>query len=433
MKKERISQFVGILLLVVFTPDLSGQEQTPIAKQFTKEVQKAVKHKKVVQAFEVIDKDDPKTIKNHILLTETPAPPFGETKRGLLFKSMLEEAGADKVWIDEVGNVLALRKGKNGTRKVVLDAHLDTVFPLETDVKVKVKGDTLWAPGIGDDTRGLSMVYAILSAMNQAEIVTEADLYFVGSVGEEGLGDLRGVKHLFREDADVKIDAWISIDGGSDGRVNTGALGSKRYRANFKGRGGHSWGAFGLANPHHALGKAIEYFTRAASEYTSEGAKTSFNIGRIGGGTSVNSIPFESWFEVDMRSLDPARLLVIDSIFQVSVQQAVADYNGSGVDDVVTLDLEPIGDRPSGRLSPDLPLIQRALAATDEFGIKPRLTTGSTNSNIPISLGIPAVTLGRGGQGRNAHSLDEWWANRAGARAIKLALLVTVLEAGLAD
>ncbi len=427
------SRMRHLILTITSILTLSGtaQEASEISQKYVAEVAKAVSDEKVIKAFEIIDSEDPQTIRNLIMLTETPAPPFQEEGRAEVFRKMLEDAGADSIWSDGVGNVLALRKGTDGNRNVVLDAHLDTVFPMETDVTVQKKGDTLVAPGIGDDTRGLSMVVTVLKALNLAEIRTKSDLLFIGTVGEEGLGDLRGVKYLFREGAEVKVDSWISIDGGSDGRVNTGALGSKRYRATFRGRGGHSWGAFGLANPHHALGKAIEYFTIAASKYTAEGPKTSFNIGRIGGGTSVNSIPFESWMEVDMRSLSPDRLLVIDSIFRASVQQAVEDYNNSGVDDIVTLELEKIGDRPSGRLSTDLPLIQRAMAATDEFGVKPRLTTGSTNSNIPISRGIPAVTIGRGGRGGGAHSLDEWWLNRAGARAIKLAALITLLEAGI--
>ncbi len=432
MKKLSITCILMVIALTL-SHEPNAQEREIISEKYVKEVELAVSNQKVISVFEIIDSEDPQTIQNLITLTETPAPPFQEETRAEKFREMLETAGADRVWTDEIGNVLALRRGTEGNRNVVLDAHLDTVFPAETDVNVQKKGDTLVAPGIGDDTRGLSMVVTVLKALNAADIRTKADLIFIGTVGEEGLGDLRGVKHLFREDAELKIDSWISIDGGSDGRVNTGALGSKRYRAIFRGRGGHSWGAFGLANPHHALGKAIEYFTIAASKYTSEGPKTSFNIGRIGGGTSVNSIPFESWMEVDMRSLSPDRLLVIDSIFRASVEKAVADYNASGVDDVVTLELEKIGDRPSGRLSPDLPLIQRAMAATDEFGIKPRLTTGSTNSNIPISRGISAVTIGRGGRGGKAHSLDEWWLNRAGARAIKLAALITLLEAGIAD
>ena len=403
-----------------------------VAKEFSKEVTSLLKDPKIVQAFDFIDENDEALMTTLMSLTEIPAPPFGEMTRAKAFRELLEKAGADSTWIDEGGNVLALRKGKKSNKLVALDAHLDTVFPLDTDVNVVHKGDTLYAPGVGDDTRGLAMVYQVLKAMNEAQIETANDLVFIGTVGEEGLGDLRGVKHLFSDKSDLKIDSWIGIDGGSVGRVNYKALGSIRYRAKFSGPGGHSWGAFGLANPHHALAKAIDYFAIAASEYVAEGPKTSFNIGRIGGGTSVNSIPFESWFEVDMRSLDPLRIRAMDSLFKANMQRAVKDYNQSGVEDEVVLDLELIGDRPSGALSRDLPLIQRSIAATILLGARLRETTGSTNGNIPISLGVPSVTLGRGGQGKNAHSLDEWWANIDGARAIKLALLITVAESGLA-
>ncbi|MEO9870688.1 M20/M25/M40 family metallo-hydrolase [Ekhidna sp.] len=426
-------------LLIIFTLSSTFAQSKKALKEanidgkHVKATSNLLKRARVQDAFVYIDEQDEPLMKTLIDLTEVPAPPFGEEKRAKMFKDMLESAGVDSAWIDEVGNVIALRKGTNSKKTVALDAHLDTVFPEETDVTVTRKGDTLYAPGVGDDTRGLAMVLQILRAMNHATIETENDLLFVGTVGEEGIGDLRGVKHLFSEKSDVKIDSWIGIDGGSVGRINYKALGSVRYRANFSGPGGHSWGAFGLANPHHALAKAIDYFTMEAGKYVAKGPKTSFNIGRIGGGTSVNSIPFESWFEVDIRSLDPMRIVAMDSLFKSNMERAVDDYNKSGVEDKVILNLEPIGDRPSGELSRELPLIQRSIASTILLGARLRETTGSTNGNIPISLGIPSVTIGRGGRGKNAHSLDEWWANIDGARAIKLALLITVSEAGLSN
>tara|TARA_R110000796_G_scaffold159169_3_gene275828 strand:+ start:89104 stop:90411 length:1308 start_codon:yes stop_codon:yes gene_type:complete len=425
-----MKKLTAILFLTFLSINLFAQK-TEVEKSYTKEIKNLTLEKQLEKAFQVIDELEPQSQSDLVLLTEIEAPPFKETKRALKYKEMLEEAGADRVWIDEVGNVLALKKGTKGGRTVALDAHLDTVFPEGTDVKVKYKGDTMCAPGIGDDTRGLVVVLTTLRALNKAEIQTEADLLFVGTVGEEGLGDLRGVRHLF-ESGEVKIDSWISIDGGSIGRVNNQALGSKRYKAIFKGPGGHSWGAFGLGNPHHAIGKAIDYFTQDASKFTAEGSRTSFNVGRMGGGTSVNSIPFESWMEVDMRSVSPDRLNQIDKIFKDAMNRALVDYNNSGIKgEKLTLVLEQIGDRPSGELATSLALVQRSMAATEYFGEEPSLTRGSTNSNIPISLGIPAVTLGRGGLGSDGHSLTEWWLNKNGADAIKLALLVTVAEAGL--
>lgn len=429
MKKFIVLFFIPLIIIPAFGQDESNASVQP---GYQKEIDKLAKNKNIQQAFAYIDELEPITHKNLIELTEIPAPPFKEEKRAARFREMLEEAGADKVWIDEEGNVLALRKGNGNGKTVALDAHLDTVFPEGTDVIVKMKGDTLYAPGVGDDTRGLVMVLTALRAMNKAQIKTTADVLFVGTVGEEGLGDLRGVKHLFKKN-EPKIDSWIAIDGGDIGRVNNKALGSYRYKITFKGPGGHSWGAFGLANPHHAAGRAVMYFDEAAGAFTSNGPRTSYNIGRIGGGTSVNSIPFESWMEVDMRSVSPDRLKEIEQILIAQTNRALDDYNKTVKKGAkLTVDIDKIGDRPSGELAEDLPLIQRSLAASVYFKAEPILTRGSTDSNIPISLGIPAVTIGRGGQGGGAHSLGEWWMNDAsGPESIKLALLILLAEAGI--
>ena len=424
-------KIIVMVLVFIFsiTNNVYGQDALKTNKKIDKELAKLLKDKSIKSAFEYIDAIEEETNKNLIELTEIAAPPFLEGERAKALEKMFVDAGVDNVSIDEVGNVVALKKGTEGGKVIALDAHLDTVFPEGTSVNVQQRGDTLFAPGIGDDTRGLAMLLTIFKAMKNSNLKTKADIWFVASVGEEGLGDLRGVKHLFRNGA-PKIDSWISIDGGSIGRVNNAGLGSVRYKALFTGKGGHSWGAFGLANPHHALGYAIKEFSVNAKKYTDEGPKTSFNIGRMGGGTSVNSIPFESWMEVDMRSVDKDRLVEIDSIFKASMQTALEEYNNSGIDDKISLELIKIGDRPSGELSIDTPLVQRAISATTLFGATPSLTRGSTNSNIPISLGIPAITIGRGGIGGGAHSLNEWWLNKNGAEAIKLALLLTVSEAG---
>ena len=233
-----------------------GSKELYIQPTYRNEIKDLAANSVIKESFQWILEQEDKTQEDHILLTEIEAPPFKEEKRAAQLKIMLEEAGVDSVWIDEVGNVIALRKGKSGGRTVALDAHLDTVFPEGTDVKVKIKNDTLFAPGIGDDTRGLAMLVTILRAMNEFNIETDADVLFIGTVGEEGLGDLRGVKHLF-SDKGPGIDSWISIDGGQIGRVNNMGLGSHRFKVSFEGQGGHSWGAFGLANPHHALGTAM--------------------------------------------------------------------------------------------------------------------------------------------------------------------------------
>lgn len=397
----------------------------------TAEIEALAAHTGVRTAFQVIDDLRPRTRADHIALAQIPAPPFAEDERARHYAGLLREAGADSVWIDDEGNVLALRRGRAGGNTLVLSGHLDTVFPEGTDVTVRVAGDTLIAPGVGDDTRGLVVVLTVLRAMERAALETRTDVLFVGTVGEEGLGDLRGVKHLFREGG-PEIAAFISIDGSGDERVTHQALGSRRYRATVRGPGGHSWGAFGTANPAHALGRAIRLFDDRAAPFVAEGPRTSYNVGVLGGGTSINSVPFEAWMQVDMRSVDPDRLRGIDDIFRAAVRDAVAEQNWLRArGDSLTLELELVGDRPSGEVARDDPLVQRAAAAIAHFGFDPDPGRSSTDSNIPIARGIPAVTLGGGGEGNRAHSLDEWWLDRDSETAIRRTLLVVLAHAGL--
>lgn len=406
----------------------SGQK-TDIEEQ----VKGLAEHPLITEAFRFIEEYDKQTVQNQIHLNEIPAPPFMEEKRAQRYAEMLGEYGLTDVTIDEEGNVIGKRPGTEGSRTIVISAHLDTVFPPETDVTVEVRNDTLYAPGIVDDARGLTAVLTILKAMEESGIQTRDNVWFVGTVGEEGLGDLRGVKHLFREGG-PQIDAFISIDGSNDTRIVNQALGSHRYRVTYKGPGGHSWGAFGRANPAHAIGRMIYHFETSAAPFVKDGPRTSYNVGRMGGGTSVNSIPFENWVEIDMRSVSQERLLGIDEILQEAVQKALKEANEmrkSGR--ALTVDLDMIGNRPSGEIDPENEFIQRAKAATKVFGNKHSLQRSSTDSNVPISLGIPSMTLGGGGTSGNAHSLDEWWYNKEGHKGIQRALLILVAEAGLAE
>lgn len=364
-----------------------------------------------------------------IELTEIPAPPFAEEMRAQRFAEKLSAAGLTDVSVDEEGNVIGRRPGRSGDRTVVLSAHLDTVFPIDTDVTVKVEGDTLYAPGVGDNTRGLVVVLAILRTMQKYDIETDADVLFIGNVGEEGLGDLRGVKYLFREGG-PRIDAMIAVDGGKVNRLVFGGVGSHRYRVTFKGPGGHSWGAFGRASPHHAMGRAISEFVDNAVEVTSSGNKATYNVGRIGGGTSVNSIAFESWMEVDLRSGDQAKLDAIDAVLQRAVQKALRDENAARADGAaLTVDVERIGTRPAARSDIESPLVQTAAAAMNALGVEPDLQISSTDANYPISIGIPAITLSRGGVGANAHAPNESWKNENAHLAIHIALITLLVEA----
>jgi acetylornithine deacetylase/succinyl-diaminopimelate desuccinylase-like protein len=413
------------IVFLAATPSLVGQAPDP-----EEQVRRLLARPDIREAFAVIEELEPRSHADLVRLTEIPAPPFQEAVRAEAFAGLLRDAGADSVWTDAEGNVLALRRGVGGGGAVALAGHLDTVFPEGTDVTVRMRGDTLFAPGVGDDARGLVVVLTVLRALEAADIRTPADLLFIGTVGEEGLGNLRGVRHLFR-DGGRPLDAFIAVDGGGYERVTNQAVGSVRYRVTFEGPGGHSWGAFGLANPHHALGRAIDRFAAAADEYTRQGERTSFNVGRIGGGTSINSIPFASWMEVDMRSLSPERLDGIDAVFRTAIQEALEAENAKRRQGpALTASVDRVGLRPSGTTSPEAPLVRRAVAATRLLGGNPELNAGSTDANIPISLGVPAVTIGRGGVGGANHSLDEWWLNQNGDLAIKKALLVLVAEAG---
>jgi acetylornithine deacetylase/succinyl-diaminopimelate desuccinylase-like protein len=314
----------------------------------------------------------------------------------------------------------------------VVDAHLDTVFPFGTDVKVKQKGDTLFAPGITDANRALAVVVALVKTMSSQNIRTECDIWFTGSVGEEGLGDLKGMKHLFREGGQP-IASFIAIDGGGLEDIVNGGIGSLRYRVTFKGPGGHSYGAFGIGNPHNALAQAVASFVPKADEFTKEGLKTTYSISVLGGGTSVNSIPFESWMLVDMRSESQDKLKGINQIFLESMQEGLAKENKIiRRGEALTVDIEKVGDRPSGIASPESTLIQQTMAIADYLtgGKKPELSSSSTNSNVPFSKGIPAVTIGRGGIGYGAHSLGEYFINKDGHLAIQQALLLVLMQGG---
>ena len=424
MKKLSIL-FVSLLIC---NSSYSQTDNLVVDDVYAKSIKKLTRNKKVKKAFNYIIDIEEKTNKNLIDLTEIEAPPFKEEKRAKEFAKRLQLAGLENVWIDSIGNVIGFLKGSIGNKNIAINAHIDTVFPEGTDVRVQERNDTLYAPGIGDDTRGLAMLLTIAETIKMNNIEPVNNIIFIGTVGEEGLGDLRGVRYLF-ENNNPKIDSWIAVDGGSIGRVNNQALGSYRYEVVFDGPGGHSWGAFGLVNPHHALGYGIKNFIEKADLYTSSGPKTSYNVGVISGGTSINSIPFESSMLIDIRSIEPNRLDDMEEILFNSMQKALKEQNEmkrSGSD--LTLTINKIGNRPSGKVEESVPLIQRTIAATQYMGVEPRLTIGSTDSNIPISIGVPAVTIGRGGEGGGAHSLDEWWINKDGYKSIQLALLILLSE-----
>ncbi len=385
----------------------------------------------VQRAFKFIDSHLEKITEEQIRICSIPAPPFGEKERAEFLRERFLESGLPDAKLDEEGNCLALRSGHSAAPLLVVSAHLDTVFPAGTDVTVRRDGGKLLAPGISDDGCGLAALIAIADALKAARIETAGSLLFVGTVGEEGEGNLRGVRHLLtRGEWANRIDAFLSFDGHGIERITNRALGSRRYRVRLRGTGGHSWSDFGVANPVHALGRAI---TKLASYPAPKEPRTTFNVGRIEGGSSINAIPQEAIMDVDLRSAGAQELLKLDAFFRRAMREAAADENAVRRNGGPPLELKVdlIGERPGGETPADAPLVKFAWQATEALGAMPSLDQASTDSNMPISLNIPAVTLGAGGTASNAHSLDEWYDPRGRDVGLKRGLLVILGMVGL--
>jgi acetylornithine deacetylase/succinyl-diaminopimelate desuccinylase-like protein len=385
------------------------------------------------QARAFIKTDHDRFVRELITLTEIPAPPFKEEVRARAYRDMLEAHGLTNVEIDKEGNVMGVRKGSGGGTMLAVLAHLDTVFPEGTDVKVRREGTRLLAPGVGDDTRGLALMLSVIRAMNAAKFTTADDILFVGNVGEEGEGDLRGVKYLLRSGKyKDRIRKFLAIDGGEQGGITRGGVGSKRYRVTFKGPGGHSYGAFGLVNPAYAMAATMARF---ADLQVPSSPKTTFNVGVVRGGTSVNSIPSEVSMDVDIRSESCAELEKVDHAFLAIVKASVADENRarSTREGSIQADPKVIGERPCGETAMDAPILKTTVAVVQAFGLKPSFGISSTDSNIPMSMGIPALTIGRGGPGGRSHSPDEWVDVEAEgvAKSVEVALAIVLGVAGL--
>ena len=374
-------------------------------------------------ALESAQSEEPRAIEDQIRLCEIPAPPFKEAERARAYADAFRSAGLRNVRIDKQGNVLGERPGRQATPHLVFSAHLDTVFPEGTNVHVTREGTVLKGPGIGDDCRGLAVLLAVVRAMNKASVQTPGTITFVGTVGEEGLGDLRGAKALLNETLRGQVDRFVSVDGSGYGITHRG-VGSRRYRVTFKGPGGHSYSAFGLANPAHALGRAIAAF---ADLQVPSDPKTTFAVGRVGGGTSVNAIPFDAWMEVDMRSVDAAALQTLESGFLKAVDEALAAENKRwSQNGRLTVEKQLVGDRPAGLSPASSPIVEAAVSATRALGLPSTLDEGSTDANAAMSLGIPAITIDAGGRGIGAHALEETFDTAESWKGTQRALLTAI-------
>lgn len=397
---------VCLLSVTALVPTASyAQTLPPVDTSVRQSFERVLSDPRVKAALAAIERAEPEAIQEQFRLTEIPAPPFKEAKRAAYYLDLLKARGLDEAYLDEEGNAIGLRKGSGNGPLLLIAAHLDTVFPEGVDTSVKERNGRFYAPGIGDDTRGLAAMLSVIDALNASGIETEADIMFAGNVGEEGRGDLRGIKAIFRDHPD--IDGFISIDGVRMGRITNGGTGSRRFEFRFTGPGGHSFGAFGLASAIHAMGRAI---AKIGDLETPSDPKTTFTVGTVAGGTSVNSIAADAVFAIDMRSNDRTQLAILEQKAKDAALEAVAEENARWGRGEISVDFVLIGDRPVGRTEPSSPLVQLTRLAFDELAIEFRgLSISSTDSNVPMSLGIPAITIDGGGDGGGAHSPDEWF------------------------
>src|SRR5204862_4550241 len=383
-------------------------------------ISRLLAHDRIRAARHHIERTDEGTLARQAALSAIPAPTGAEGRRAAHVAELFRAIGLCDVMVDHAGNVHGWL-GKNGEKSapVVLAAHLDTVFGAEVDVAVERRGQRLEGPGISDNARGLAALVAVAEAMVAARVPVTRPILFAATVGEEGSGDLRGVKYLLNGNRETLKDsltvagngkpaAFIALDGAGLDRVIHRALGSKRYHVTFRGPGGHSWAAFGVANPANAVGRATALLADLAPQ---QAPRTTCAVVRLGGGTGLNSIPQEAWLDLDLRSEDPRALTQLDVTVRAALERAVDDENRRRTpgSPPLRIELQLLGDRPSGLTPRAHPLVQAAVAANRALGHDAELTSASTDANVPIALGIPAIALGAGGMAGDAHLATEWY------------------------
>lgn len=382
---------------------INGEYQ--VEKKISDIFDKLLSNNKVKSTLGFIKTDHKNTLNEQKEICAISAPTFHEQKRAKDYQTRFTNLGLDDVGTDAVGNVLGTLRGDRNGPKLIVAAHLDTVFPEGTCTTVAEKDGLFRAPGITDDSRGLAEVLCIIRALKQSEIQPLGNILFCGNVCEEGLGDLKGSKQLFKDIQN--IDGFISIDGSGVGSITYQATGSHRYQVTFTGPGGHSYGNFGLPSAIHAAGRAI---AQIADLRPPKDPITTFTVGTIKGGTSVNTIAAQAEILIDIRSNGEKELLQLDSEIISIINAAVVQENVRWGSNQLTVDIELLGDRPAGSQSPQEPLVQAVYIAGKHLGIDSQLSNpGSTDANIPISLGIPGISIGRGGASGNIHTTNEWF------------------------
>jgi len=420
---------LGVLTLAVTlgASGLHAQSVVPVNDSVASVFDRISNDTRVQNTLRDIEANEAETLAEQVRLTQIPAPPFMEQNRAEYYLTQMQSRGLADAYIDSEGNVIGIREGSGDGPLFVIAAHLDTVFPLETDVTVEMRDGRYYAPGIGDDGRGLTVLLTLIDAFNSSGIETVGDIMFVGNVGEEGPGDLRGIKAIFRDHPG--IDGFVSIDGSGLARITTGATGSRRFAVEFSGPGGHSFSAFGLASAIHAMGRAI---TKIGDLNVPSSPKTTFTVGTVAGGTSVNSIAADAVFQLDMRSNDASELAKLEARVRVVTEQAVAEENARWNNGEISVNFRLIGDRPVGSTATSNSLVQVAALAYEAVGSPiQELRTSSTDSNIPMSMGIPAITIGGGGNSGGAHSPEEWYSPENSHQGPQLAFLMVLGLVGL--
>jgi acetylornithine deacetylase/succinyl-diaminopimelate desuccinylase-like protein len=414
------------MALLIAAPLTCSAQELAISESVRTRFAAVAGHPEVKKALELIREDEARTLQDQKELVGIEAPPFKEEARAAEFRKRIAALGFNNARIDAEGNVIAVREGSGRGPKLVIGAHLDTVFPQGTDLTLTERDGKLYAPGIGDNTRGLAELLSLIRAMQASGIKTVGDILFLGSVGEEGLGNLRGVKALFRDNTD--LDGFVSLDGAEPSSIIVRAVGSHRYRVIFKGPGGHSFGAFGRPSAIHAMGRAI---AKIGNVQPPRSPRSTFTVGTVSGGTSVNAIAAEAAMEIDMRSWDKAALLQIEADILKAIKDGIAEENARWKSSAITADIKLVGERPAGEQPLDSPMVQAAVLGVRAVGLKPLFGEGSSNANLPISLGIPAITVGRGGRGENAHSLKESFDPKNAYLAVQRMLLMTLALVGI--
>jgi tripeptide aminopeptidase len=401
------------------------QSLVPVDPAIEQAFENLISDKNIQAAIKLLAVLEPSTVEEQFRLTEIPAPPFKEQTRAAYYLQQMKKRGLENAYIDDEGNAIGVRKGSGKGPTLLIAAHLDTVFPEGIDTTVNYRNGRFYAPGIGDDARGLAVLLAVIDVLETNGVQTIGDIMFAGNVGEEGRGDLRGIKAIFRDHPE--LDGFVSVDGVRLRGITTGGTGSRRFEFQFTGPGGHSFGSFGMASAIHAMGRAI---TKIADFETPSYPKTTFTIGTVEGGTSVNSIAADAAFALDMRSNDPELLAQLERRAKAAANEAVAEENARWNNGEISVEFKLIGDRPVGRTPTESPLVQVAALAFDALGIElQQLSISSTDSNVPMSLGIPAITIAGGGEGGGAHSPDEWFSpinSQVGPQAALLVILSLV-------